>query len=416
RWAKSNLTDGIWAQASDPVAIRELADATKQQSDILARINTPERIAEREQLNGRITDATQQLAALPKGRMVYAAATHFAPQGNFHPTMGTPRAVRLLYRGDVTAPRDEVQPGTLPIFDSVDPGFGLPTDHSEGDRRAALAQWITHENHPLTWRSIANRIWLYHFGAGLVDTPNDFGRMGQLPSHPELLDWLAAELRDNGQSIKELHRLIVTSRVYQQTSSPTVADAAAASALDSGNRLLWRMNRRRLEAEEIRDAVLSVSGRLDTAMGGPGYYLFVLEKTDHSPHYEYYLFSPEDRASQRRSVYRFVVRSQPDPFMTTLDCADSSQSTPLRSETLTSLQALSLLNNKFNLTMSQYFAERLTSERSTLPKQIDLAMRLVAGRPPTASEQQQLEAYAETHGMANLCRVLFNLSEFVYLD
>ncbi|MDA1049177.1 MAG: DUF1553 domain-containing protein [Planctomycetota bacterium] len=416
RWAESNLTDGIWAQAGDPIAIRELAAANKQQTEILARINTPERIAEREQLNGRITEAAQKLAALPQGRMVYAAATHFTPQGNFQPTMGTPRPVRLLHRGDVTSPRDEVHPGTLPLLDSVGPEFALPTDHSEGERRAALARWITHHDHPLTWRSIANRIWLYHFGTGIVDTPNDFGRMGQLPSHPELLNWLACELRDNGQSIKALHRLIVTSRVYQQTSSATPADAAAASAADSGNRLLWRMNRRRLEAEEIRDAILSVSGRMDTAMGGPGYYLFVLEKTDHSPHYEYHLFNPEDRASHRRSIYRFIVRSQPDPFMTTLDCADSSQSTPLRNETLTSLQALSLLNNKFNLAMSRHFARRLKTEAGSLSNGVEHAMQLAIGRKPTAAEQKQLENYAAKHGVENLCRVLFNLSEFVYLD
>ncbi len=416
RWAKSNLTDGIWAQAGDPGAIQELAAATRQQSDILARINTPERTAGRENLDAQIADTAKQLAALPPGRMVYAAATHFAPQGNFQPTMGTPRPVRLLHRGNVNSPREEVAPGTLPILDSIGPEFALPTEHSEGDRRAALARWITHHDHPLTWRSIVNRIWQYHFGAGIVDSPNDFGRMGQLPSHAELLDWLAVELRDNGQSIKELQRLIVTSAVYRQTSSATDAAANVAVAADSGNRLLWRMNRRRIEAEEIRDAILSVSGCLSTAMGGPGYYLFVLEKPEHSPHYEYHLFDPEDRASHRRSVYRFIARSQPDPFMTTLDCADSSQSTPLRNETLTSLQALSLLNNQFNLVMSRHFAQRLANERVTLPEQIELAMQLVAGRLPTTSEREQLESYAETHGIENLCRVLFNLSEFVYLD
>jgi hypothetical protein len=416
RWAKSNLTDGIWAQAGDPNAVHELSEASKMRSEILASIKTPDRMANRDQLNEQLAANTKQLAALPKGRMVYAAATHFTPQGNFKPTLGTPRQVRLLHRGNVNSPRDEVQPGTLPILDSIEPELALPTDHSEGDRRAALAQWITHHDHPLTWRSIANRIWQYHFGTGIVDSPNDFGRMGQLPSHPQLLDWLATELRDNGQSIKALQRLIVTSRVYQQTSSATAADTKAAIAADSGNRLLWRMNRRRLEAEEIRDAILSVSGCMNTAMGGPGYYLFVLEKTDHSPHYEYHLFDSEDRASHRRSIYRFIARSQPDPFMTTLDCADSSQSTPLRNETLTSLQALSLLNNKFNLVMSQHFAKRLEREQATLPAQVERAIQLVAGRRTTVVERQQLEDYAEAHGVENLCRVLFNLSEFVYLD
>jgi hypothetical protein len=326
--------------------------------------------------------------------------------------MGKPRQVRLLHRGNILSPRDEMQPGTVPILEAFGSKFDLPPDHTEGDRRATLARWLTRSDHPLTWRSIVNRVWLYHFGQGIVETPNDFGRMGQLPSHPELLDWLAAEFRDNGQSLKKLHRLIVTSAVYRQVS----AHNAKYAAIDGSNRYLWRMNRRRLEAEEIRDATLAVSGSLQQTMGGPGYYLFVLEKTDHSPHYEYHKFDPTDRASHRRSVYRFIARSQPDPYMTTLDCADSSQSTPKRNETLTSLQALALLNNKFNLTMSQRFAERIQREGDTLLIQIDRAMQLVAGRSPTEQEQKRLEAYAAQHGIDNLCRVLFNLSEFMYLD
>ena len=176
------------------------------------------------------------------------------------------------------------------------------------------------------------------------------------------------------------------------------------------------MNRRRLEAEEIRDSILSVSGRMSQRMNGPGYYLFALEQTAHSPHYEYHKFDPEDIASHRRSVYRFIVRSQPDPYMTTLDCADSSQSTPLRDETLTSLQALSLLNNRLSLSMSQHFARRLEVESQTSTDRIDLALRLIAGRSPTDAERAEFTTYADRNGLANLCRVLFNLSEFVFVD
>lgn len=412
RWARTNLTDGIWPAGADAGTVKELAAAQAKQRAMLARINTPERVAARERLQKQIDDATKEVTTLPTGRMVYAAATHFKPQGGFQPTMGKPRQIRLLHRGSILTPGDEMRPGTLPVFEGVAPQFELPADHAEGDRRAALARWLTHEDQPLTWRSIVNRIWLYHFGTGIVESPNDFGRMGQLPSHPKLLDWLAAEFRDNGQSIKELHRLIVTSAVYRQTSTENEDHAA----IDGSNRYLWRMNRRRLEAEEIRDATLAVSSRLHNKMGGPGYYLFVLEKTAHSPHYEYHKFDPEDLASHRRSIYRFIVRSQPDPFMTTLDCADSSQSTPKRNETLTSLRALSLLNNKFNLAMSQHFADRLKRERATLSEQIERAMQLVVGRSPTEHEQEQLERYARQHGIANCCRVLLNLSEFVYLD
>ena len=176
------------------------------------------------------------------------------------------------------------------------------------------------------------------------------------------------------------------------------------------------MNRRRLEAEEIRDAMLAVSGKLDPKMGGPGYYLFVLERPEHSPHYEYHKFNPDDVASQRRSIYRFIVRSQPDPYMTTLDCADSSQSTPQRNETLTSLQALSLLNNGFSLTMSKHFANNLIQERHSITEQVTLAVERVSGRSPTVTELNELTTYAHKHGLPNLCRVLFNLSEFVYVD
>jgi hypothetical protein len=309
-------------------------------------------------------------------------------------------------------PRSPAVPGTIPVIAGLDPRFPLSGEHAEGERRAALARWITRPDNPLTWRSIVNRVWQYHFGRALADSPNDFGRMGKPPSHPELLNWLAVEFRDGGQSFKRLHRLLVTSSVYRQSS----AHNEAAARVDAENQFLWRMPRRRLEAEEIRDAMLAVSGRLDRRMGGPGYYLFVLEKTEHSPHYQYHKFDPEDPASHRRSVYRFIVRSQPDPFMTTLDCADSSQSTPRRSETLTSLQALSLLNNGFTLAMSRHFAARLASEEATLERQIERAVWLVAGHAPTDVEQAALGEYARAHGLANLCRVLLNTSEFVYLD
>ena len=412
RWSRRNLTDGIFPLPADPEAVARLTRLQTQRQTILDRSHTPERVAERLRLQQTIEAAGKQLAMLPAGKMVYAAATHFAPQGNFLPTQGKPRNVRVLHRGNVQQPRGIAVPGTVPIIPGLEPAFDLPANHSEGERRAALARWLTRDDHPLTWRSIVNRVWQYHFGRGLVESPNDFGRMGKLPTHPELLDWLAVEFRDNGQSFKHLHRLIVTSSVYRQSS----AYGPEQAHVDQENRFLWRMNRRHLEAEEVRDAMLAVSGRLNGSMGGPGYYLFVLERPEHSPHYEYHKFNPDDAASHRRSIYRFIVRSQPDPYMTTLDCADSSQSTPLRNETLTALQALSLLNNGFSLTMAQHFAKRLEAEADSPAEQIALAMRLIAGRSPGAAEQTLFADYAKQHGLPSLCRVLFNLSEFVYLD
>ncbi len=412
RWGRKNLVDGIFAQPADPQAVKAFADATKRRGELLALPEIAALVEKKAAVTKQIADARGKLNGLPQGRMVYAAATHFKSRGNFKPTEGKPREIRLLHRGQVTQPQEHLRPGTIPFSSSEPVAFALEESHGESERRAALARWLTDRENPLTWRSIVNRIWQYHFGRGIVSSPNDFGRMGQLPTHPELLDWLAAEFRDNGQSFKDLHRLIVTSATYRQTS----AHNEAAAAIDGSNQFLWRMDRRRLTAEEIRDSILAVSGKLDLKMGGPGYYLFVLEKTAHSPHYEYHKFDPEDAATHRRSVYRFIVRSQPDPFMTTLDCADSSQSTPKRNETLTSLQALSLLNNRFNLSMANHFATRLSAEHDSLPAQVEAAFRLVAGRVPAPAERQQLVAYSQQHGLPNLCRVLFNLSEFVFVD
>jgi Protein of unknown function (DUF1553)/Protein of unknown function (DUF1549)/Planctomycete cytochrome C len=430
RWRKTNLTDKIWALAGDESATKELAQAEKDKQQILNRLWTAERIQNRDQLQKQIETAEAAVKTLPVGRMVHAAASHFATVANFVPTLGKPRAIHRLHRGDIQQPRELSTPGTFPLnainelsqlpTDTVvektvvdqQGRFQLPPEHTEGERRRALAQWITEASHPLTWRSIVNRVWQYHFGRGLVDTPNDFGRMGELPTHPELLDWLAIDFRDNGQSLKRLHKLIVTSQTYQQSSDHSSANIE----VDSDNRMLWRMNRRRLTAEEIRDSMLSTAGKLKLDMGGPGYYLFVLERDEHSPHYEYHKFDPESEASHRRSIYRFIVRSQPDPYMTTLDCADSSQSTPQRNETLTALQALSLLNNDFTLVMSKHFAKRLQSEFPALDDQISRGFELTAGRTPTASELDELTVYAKQHGLPNLCRVLFNLSEFVFVD
>ena len=412
RWSRSNLTDGIWAQSIDEAANTLLVEAQQKLGSLLQRINSPERLKRREHLQSEQSEIEKQIASLPRGRMVYAAATHFDPQGNFKPTGGIPRTIHVLHRGNETQPKHVAWPGVVPLSQDARTTFELPENHSEADRRAALALWITQPEHPLTWRTITNRIWQHHFESPVVDSPNDFGRMGQLPTHPELLDWLTQQFLSNGQSIKALQKLIVMSATYRQ-SSDNREDGIAA---DSGNQYLWRMNRRKLSAEELRDSILAVSGKLDLQMGGPGYYLFDLEKPEHSPHYEYSKFDPNDSRSHRRSIYRFIVRSQPDPFMTVLDCADSSQSTPKRNETLTSLQALSLLNNAFNLAMARHFASDIQSASSSRQDQIRVAFSRVTGRHPTLDEFNALTIYAETHGLDNMCRMLFNLSEFIFID
>jgi hypothetical protein len=323
-----------------------------------------------------------------------------------------PRPIYVLRRGDVERKGPLVSPGALSLLPGLNHHFVKLREKDEGGRRAALAAWLTDDGNALAWRSIVNRIWQYHFGKGLVDTPNDFGKNGARPTHPELLDWLAVQFRDNGDRFKTLTRLIVLSRTYRQASvhNPEFAQA------DAGNRFLWRMNRQRLDAESIRDSVLAVSGKLDLKMYGPGYDLFRF-KDDHSPIYDHldlkFVNRPE---SWRRTVYRFVVRSVPNPFLECLDCADPNLSVPVRNTTLTALQALALLNNPFMVEQAAFFADRVRKESSEPSAQIAAAFRLALGRQPALEETTALAGYVRHHGLANLCRLLFNTNEFMFVD
>ncbi len=415
RWQRENLVDGYYFGVSaNPDVQNQIARLTEDRRRVLDEAVTDELKAKIASNDAAMAETNAAIKALPAQSRVYAGMVHHG-SGNFVGTGasgGRPRAIRILHRGNIQQPRTVVGPGTIPVIANTDWRFELEESHPESDRRIALANWIVRRDNPLTWRSIVNRIWQYHFGRGIVDSPNDLGRMGQLPTHPELLDWLAVEFRDGGQSLKKLHRLIVTSSVYRQSSQHHEAN----SLIDSGNTYLWRMNRRRLTAEEVRDAVLAVSGKLDRTMFGPGFQLFVLEHPQHSPHYEYHKHDPDDPASHRRSVYRFIGRSQPDPFMTTLDCADSSQSVPRRDETVTALQALSLLNNKFMLRMAEHFSVLLEKESPAPQQQVTRGFELATGRRPTPEELAALTEYANEFGTANLCRLLFNLNEFVFVD
>ena len=235
--------------------------------------------------------------------------------------------------------------------------------------------------------------------------------MGQLPTHPELLEWLASDFRDGEQSLKKLHKLIVTSATYRQSSSGN----AAFAKIDGANSYLWRMNRQKLEAEAVRDAVLQVAGKLDQKMYGPPYRDFVIEHPAHSPHYEYHLHDPNDPASFRRSIYRFLARSKPQPFMAALDCADPSVQVDRRIETLSPMQALAFFNDGFMLAMAKHLAERVAAS-GTRESQLKRAFQLAIGRLPTDDETGSLTAYAAEHGMANACRVILNLNEFVFID
>jgi hypothetical protein len=392
-----------------------LAGLKAKRAELVDAAMKPEKRAELAAILPELEELNRELAGYPEPEVVFAGTVHYGT-GTFVGTGangGRPRPIHVLARGQVTHPGREVSPGALSMLTFRPARFALPKDAPEGERRAALARWLTDPQHPLTWRSIVNRVWQYHFGAGIVTTPNDFGRNGALPSHPDLLDWLAAEFRDTGGSLKKLHRLIVTSATYRQASTGN----PQAEKIDSGNALLWRQNRRKLEAEAVRDAVLSVSGKLDLTMGGPGWQDFVIERPEHSPHYEYNLADPEDSKTWRRSVYRFIVRSQTQPWMTALDCADPSMRVERRNESLSPLQALALLNNGFMVTQARHFAGRLRRERPhDLARQAERAHWLAFGRAPTAAERAKSLAFARGYGLPNLCRALLNLNEFTFAD
>ncbi len=361
----------------------------------------------------RLVFLKQQLAALPSEQKVWAIAANFPALRNYKPTK-EPYPISILKRGDVQQPQAAVAPGSLAAVSTLPAEFVLANPRDEAARRAALALWITDPQNMLTWRSIVNRMWHWHFGRGLVDSPNDFGRMGSLPTHPELLDWLAVEFRDNGGSLKQLHRRIVTSATYQQVS----AHRADAAAMDGDNRWLWRMNRHRQDAEAVRDALLAASGKLDLTMGGPSAMQFKFEdpNKDVAPRVDYTAFDPDSPPSYRRSVYRFLFRNLNDPLLDAFDAVDPSLSTPKRNATITPLQALSLWNNRFVLRQCEHLATRMQREAATLESQIERAFRLLCARAPNVAEATLLTDYARQHGLASACRVIVNSNEFLFVN
>ena len=342
-------------------------------------------IAEKESLDAR-------LARVVHGQTAFAG------------TFKTPDAIRLLTRGDPEQPADEVVPSTLSVLGSL----SLPKDAPELQRRQTLADWIASPQNPLTARVMINRIWQGHFGTGLVETASDFGRAGTKPSHAELLDWLAQEFIRSGWSIKHMHRLIVLSATYRQA---TRHDAVAA-AKDADMRLLWQYPSRRLDAETIRDSMLAVSGRLNLQMGGPGFNLF---------HQRGGLsgFTPVESYSSdglRRMIYAHKVRRERDAVFGAFDCPDAGQSTSRRRESTTPIQALNLFNSRFTIDESDAFAARVKSDAGDDPeKQIRRAYQLALSRDPEPDEVADAEPAVRGHGLATLCRALFNSNEFLFL-
>ncbi len=366
---------------------------------------------ELKRLRAEVQKIEGDLKALPEPAKVYAVVSEEKPP-----------VIKVQRRGNPEDEGAEVVPTAFAWAKHAPVTLGDKAT-PEGQRRRALAEWITHPDNPLTRRVLVNRLWHHHFGQGLVTTPSDFGLGGDKPSHPELLDWLADEFLKSGWSVKHMHKLIMMSVAYQQRSdgvkengiigNESLRPANTPSLLDSANRLLSHQNPRRLDAESLHDAVLAVSGTLNLEMGGPGYRDFKYTEA-YAPIYDY--LTPDKPELWRRSIYRFIVRTTPHQFLSTLDCPDPANLTPARVNTTTALQALTLSNNDFMLQQAQHLVTRIENETDSREAAIRRAFALTFQRDATAAELQAATPLVTEQGLFALCRMLINANEFLYLD
>jgi hypothetical protein len=311
----------------------------------------------------------------------------------------------VLVRGDYNNPREEVEPLVPAIFNGANQTFPKPGDKS---RRTLLAEWIASPENPLTTRVMVNRIWQHHFGRGLVGTPSDFGTRGQPPTHPELLDWLAAEFMRGGWSIKHLHKLILTSATWQQSTTPSPESLS----LDPENKLLSHQNSLRLEGEVIRDSLLAISGSLDLQMGGPSISPPIpadIMKTAKN-------WNPTPQGRYRRSIYIFARRNLRFPFLEVFDAPDSNLSCPERGRSTTAPQSLTLLNSDEMVGAARATALKISCQSGSSRDQIQSAYNLILNRKPTQNEALIAQEFLQHSPLTELCRALFNLNDFLYVD
>jgi mono/diheme cytochrome c family protein len=379
-------------------ADREPATAARKQARLLKLVTTKEETERLTKLEREVARVEGEIAKLPP-LPTWWVGTHKAAPGPFNVFLG----------GNPQRKGDDVMPASLRVLDRLDPRYELDAKGAEGERRLALAKWLCAPQNPLTPRVLANRIWHYHFGRGIVETPSDFGYMGMRPSHPELLDWLAGQLLANGWHWKPLHRLIMTSQAYRQ-SAAWREDAARE---DGDSRLLWRFPPRRLAAEEVRDTLLSVAGQLDLAMFGPGYRLYEYQQDNVATYVPLDVPGPE---TYRRGIYHHNARAARVDVMTDFDCPDPSYAEARRASTTTPLQALTLMNNRFAIDMAGFLAERLQREGEDVPTQVARAFELSYARAPQPQESSRAAQLIATHGLRAFCRALLNSNELINLN
>jgi mono/diheme cytochrome c family protein len=401
--AKDELTsqrEAIVKGAMERTLARLPEHEKHQDLPLQAVATTAEEKAKILQLDRAIAERTAAIRAIaPLANAWVGTDVAADAKGPFHVFIG----------GNPQRKGEPVVPSSLSGLREVAPVYQLPVDSSAADRRTALADWMVDRSNPLTPRVLANRLWHYHFGTGIVDTPSDFGYMGGRPSHPELLDWLARQVQLKDWRLKAMHRQIMLSETYRQSSDfrPQAAN------VDRASRLLWRFPPRRLSAEEIRDTALSVAGKLDLKMGGPGFRLYRYLQDNVATYVPLDQHGPE---TYRRAVYHQNARASIIDFMTDYDQPDCAFATPRRSATTTPLQSLTALNHSFTLDMARAMAERLEAgSGAEEAAQVQLAFNLCYGRDPVAGERDECVKFIRHHSLRAFCRVMLNTSELIYL-
>jgi mono/diheme cytochrome c family protein len=372
------------------------------EKDIVARMSADDKRKHQE--------LSEQIRALEKQKPKPYPTTRAIGEGGMKPG-----PTYFLHRGMPEAKGPAVTPGVLSVISETDYEFPTPPANAKSShRRRGLAEWLVSRQNPLTARVMVNRLWQHHFGEGIVRTPSNFGKLGEPPMHQAVLDSLAVEFVERGWSIKQMHRLMMTSRVYQMASK----DIAANMAIDPENRLLWRMPRVRLEAEIIRDQILAVAGNLDRTLGGPCVYPYIDPKLFQSSTKRTWPGKPDDDPSTwRRSLYVYSKRSIRYPLFETFDQPNLINSCERRNRSTIAPQALLLMNNNFVILESKIFAERLRREAGDdVQRQVEHAYRLALGRAPTVFERAKTVEFIQSSpsGLSEFCQALFNLNEFVY--
>jgi hypothetical protein len=393
--------------------LKQLDDTAKQR----LREQNPDLLANADNLRGVLTkdeqarqrELKQQLSKLPPAPEL--------PKGRVFRD-GKARAAHLYARGDFRRPVADVEPAFLRI--AAPASQSLPSDRDTFSR-VELANWLVSSDNPLVTRVLVNRVWQFHFGAGLVRSPSDFGFGGGDPTHPELLDWLSTELPRQDWKLKSLHKLIVTSETYQRAGRPGIAVPGSlwSSLLtkDPENRLWGRRNLIRLEGEAIRDAMLAAADRLSPRRGGPGVRPPLPPELVGTLLKNQWNVSPDEEDHRRRSIYLFVRRNLRYPLFEVFDRPDTNQSCPTRARSTVAPQSLALMNGELPAELATQLAKLLEREHQDSPEeQLRVAYRRCLGRAPTPIELDRAASFAEAEGVSSVCRALFNVNEFVYVD